>query len=29
MSSQRPATLTQTAALDLIRQLARKLLAPG
>jgi LysR family transcriptional regulator, nitrogen assimilation regulatory protein len=29
MSSQRPATLTQTAALELIRQLARKLLAPG
>jgi LysR family transcriptional regulator, nitrogen assimilation regulatory protein len=29
MSSQRPATLTQTAGLDLIRQLARKLLAPG
>jgi LysR family transcriptional regulator, nitrogen assimilation regulatory protein len=29
MSSQRPATLTQTAALDLIRQLARKLLALG
>jgi LysR family nitrogen assimilation transcriptional regulator len=27
MSSQRPATLTQTAALDLIRQLAHKLLA--
>jgi len=29
MSSQRPATLTQTAALEPIRQLARKLLVPG
>jgi LysR family nitrogen assimilation transcriptional regulator len=29
MSSQRPATLTQTAALELIRHLAHKLLAPG
>jgi LysR family nitrogen assimilation transcriptional regulator len=29
MSSQRPATLTQTAALELIHQLAHKLLAPG
>jgi LysR family nitrogen assimilation transcriptional regulator len=29
MSSQRPATLTQTAALELIQQLARKLLTPG
>lgn len=29
MSSQRPATLTQTAALNLIRRLAHKLLAPG
>jgi hypothetical protein len=29
MSSQRPATLTQKAALTLIQQLARKLLAGG
>jgi LysR family nitrogen assimilation transcriptional regulator len=29
MSSQRPATLTQTAALELIHALAQKLLAPG